>query len=107
VSRRALWWPPGKVAGRYVAPLLSTARPPMLAVAPLQDLGERPPSEDFGEALELALLMAEQDAAAGDFRQAVHALDAAAALTGGVLPAPWAARREAWLAGRPAEMSPN
>ena len=41
----------------------------------------------------------EQDAEVGDFKQAVHALDVAAALTGGVLPAGWALRREAWLAG--------
>jgi sulfide:quinone oxidoreductase len=99
VSRRALWWPPTKVAGRYLAPLLATARPPVLASAPLQDLPERPPRDDAGDALELTLLLAEQDAAVGDFSQAVHALDAAAALTGGVLPEPWAARREAWLAG--------
>jgi sulfide:quinone oxidoreductase len=99
VSRRALWWPPSKVAGRYLAPLLATARPPVLASAPLRDLPERPPRDDADDALELALLLAEQDAAVGDFRQAVHALDAAAALTGGVLPAAWAQRREAWLAG--------
>jgi sulfide:quinone oxidoreductase len=100
VSQRALWWPPTKVAGRYLAPLLATARPPVLAAAPLQDLPERPPRADTEDALELALLLAEQDAAVGDFKQAVHALDAATALTGGVLPEPWAQRREAWLAGR-------
>jgi sulfide:quinone oxidoreductase len=99
VSRRALWWPPAKVAGRYLAPLLATARPPVLASSPLQDLPARPMSDDLGDALELALLLAEQDAAMGDYAQAVHALDAAAALTGGVLPAAWAQRREAWLAG--------
>ena len=99
VSRRALWWPPGKVAGRYLAPLLATARPPALASAPLEDLPERPPRDDADDAFELALLLAEQDAAVGDFKQAVHALDAAAALTGGVLPAAWAQRRTAWLAG--------
>jgi sulfide:quinone oxidoreductase len=101
VSQRALWWPPGKVAGRYVAPLLATARPPVLASSPLQDLPERAPEPDAGDALELALLLAEQDAAIGDYAQAVHALDAAAALTGGVLPEAWAQRREAWLAGHP------
>ena len=26
-SSRALWWPPGKIAGRYLAPYLATARP--------------------------------------------------------------------------------
>jgi sulfide:quinone oxidoreductase len=38
VSRRPLWSPPGKIAGRYLAPLLATARPPVLADSPLQDL---------------------------------------------------------------------
>jgi sulfide:quinone oxidoreductase len=58
VSRRALWWPPTKVAGRYFAPLLATARPPVLAAAPLQDLPERSRPEDREDALELALLLA-------------------------------------------------
>ena len=49
-------------------------------------------------ALDLALLLADEDAAAGDFAQALHALDAAAALGGGVLPAAYAERRERWLA---------
>jgi len=35
VSRRPLWSPPGKLAGRYLAPLLATARP--LALTELQD----------------------------------------------------------------------
>ncbi len=99
ISRRALWWPPSKVAGRYLAPLLATARPPVLAASPLEDLPARPPRDDADDALQLALLLAEQDAAVGDYAQAVHALDAAAALTGGVLPSDWAERRESWLAG--------
>jgi sulfide:quinone oxidoreductase len=98
VSRRALWWPPAKVAGRYLAPLLATARPPVLAAAPLQDLPARPHSEDAEDALELTLLLAREDAAAGDYAQALHALDAAVALAGGALPAEWAERRDTWLA---------
>ena len=59
------------------------------------------PTADAAErdaALELALLLADEDAAAGDLHQALHALDAAAALAGGVLPAAYAERRERWLA---------
>ncbi len=37
VSSRALWWPPGKVAGRYLAPYLATARPVALGDEPLID----------------------------------------------------------------------
>jgi sulfide:quinone oxidoreductase len=36
VSRRPLWSPPGKLAGRYLAPLLATARP--AALTELQDI---------------------------------------------------------------------
>jgi sulfide:quinone oxidoreductase len=100
VSRRALWWPPGKIAGRYLAPLLATARPPLLSAAQMQDLGAGPAAEERDEALELALLLAEEDAAVGDYAQALRSLDAAALLTGGILPAEWTARREQWRAAR-------
>ena len=98
VSTRALWWPPGKVAGRYLAPFLATARPVSLAREPLTDrsaTARRPPGEDRDAALELALLLSEADERAGDLTQALHALDAAAALGGGVLPAAAARRRAA------------
>jgi sulfide:quinone oxidoreductase len=89
-----LWWPPGKVAGRYLAPLLATARPRSLAAAALED--DRPPAA--AAAQELALLLADEEAAMGDFGQALRALDAAAALGGGALPDAWAKRREVWRA---------
>ena len=98
VSRRALWWPPGKIAGRYLSPLLSTARPPDLSTAPLQDYAAGPPAADRDDALDLALLLAEQDAEMGDYANAVRALDAAAALTGGELPDIWVERRDRWRA---------
>ena len=101
VSSRALWWPPGKVAGRYLAPYLSTARPVALGEEPLVDRVPASPAAALAErdaALELALLVADEDAAAGDLPQALHALDAAAALAGGVLPTAYGERRELWLA---------
>ena len=98
VSGRALWWPPGKVAGRYLAPYLATARPVDLNAEPLRD---RTPAAsastpDRDEALQLALLLAEEDARVGDYHQALHALDAAAALAGGVLPEEWNESRARW-----------
>jgi len=99
VSARALWWPPGKVAGRYLAPYLSTARPMSVGSEPLHDRAAAAgasPAADRDEAYELALLLAEQDAEFGDYRSALHALDAAAALAGGVLPDEWVASRERW-----------
>jgi sulfide:quinone oxidoreductase len=99
VSSRALWWPPGKIAGRYLAPYMSTARPVSLGEEPLSDRHAGAVSADGPEheaALDLALVLADEDAAAGDLAQALHALDAAAALSGGVLPAEYAERRERW-----------
>jgi sulfide:quinone oxidoreductase len=101
VSARALWWPPGKVAGRYLAPYLSTARPIDLGAEPLIDRAPGAAIADPAEhraALDLTLLLADEDAEAGDYAHALHALDAASALAGGVLPAPYAERRERWRA---------
>jgi sulfide:quinone oxidoreductase len=100
VSRRALWWPPGKIAGRYLAPLLATARPPVLSASALQDFNAAPAGDDRDEALELALLLAEADAEMGDYAQALRSLEAAAMLSGGILPTEWTARRETWQAAR-------
>jgi sulfide:quinone oxidoreductase len=98
VSSRALWWPPGKVAGRYLAPYLADARPRDLVGEPLQDRTAGPgrAAPDRDDAYRLALLLAEEDARIGDYRQALHALDAAAALAGGVLPEQWVESRSRW-----------
>ena len=103
---RSLWWPPAKVAGRYLAPLLSTARPPALLSSPMSDLGDAPApasasasaeDPDTGEALALVLAIADEDASHGDYRQALHALDAARGLSGGVLPGSYADKERDWL----------
>jgi sulfide:quinone oxidoreductase len=98
VSSRALWWPPGKVAGRYLAPYLGTARPVELGAEPLRDRTPASPDTAPGhdDAFQLALLLAEEDARTGDYRQALHALDAATALAGGVLPDELTERRARW-----------
>jgi sulfide:quinone oxidoreductase len=98
-STRALWWPPAKVAGRYLGPYLSSARPRALGSEPLRD--RTPAASAAGgdeDAFALAVLVAEEDARLGDFVQAVHALDAAAALRGGILPEELAAKQKAWAA---------
>jgi sulfide:quinone oxidoreductase len=96
---RSLWWPPAKVAGRYLAPLLSTARPPVLLTSPMSDLADAPRQDRSGtdEALALALAIADEDASHGDYRQALHALDAARGLGGGVLPEAYADKERDWL----------
>ena len=90
VSSEALWWPPGKVAGRYLTPFLATgeaSRGPLEEPAP----AETPPAHGF----DLLLLVAEQDAAAGDPASAVRVLDDAEAWLG-ALPPQAAARRDEW-----------
>jgi sulfide:quinone oxidoreductase len=101
-SARPLWWPPAKVAARYLGPYLSTARPPRLGLEPLVDRpapssgGSRP---EASSAVELALAMADADAGWGDFDAALRALDAAQA-AGGTLPPEYVRKRERWLLAR-------
>jgi sulfide:quinone oxidoreductase len=101
-SARPLWWPPAKVAARYLGPYLATARPPRLGLEPLTDRpapGPDAPPVDPRAAVDLALTMADADAQWGDFDAAVRALDAAQA-AGGTLPPDYAAKRERWLLAR-------
>ncbi len=99
---QALWWPPAKIAGRYLAPYLATARPALLAAGVLADRvpvpGPPVSDDEQQEALELALLLADSDARWGDFDSALSALDAAEALQG-ALPPEYEAKRRAWRAG--------
>jgi sulfide:quinone oxidoreductase len=96
-----LWWPPAKIAGRYLGPYLATARPRPLTSELLTDrcaLPGPPPSDaEQQDALELALLLADCDARWGDYGSALQALDAAEALEG-TLPPEYEARRREWRA---------
>jgi sulfide:quinone oxidoreductase len=93
-STRALWWPPAKIAGRYLAPYLATARPQPLA--PMNDLAA-PDRADAqpDDAIALALLLAEYDARWGDFEMALASLASAQGL-GGELPPEYDAKRVEW-----------
>ncbi len=92
VSRFPLWWPPTKVAGRYLAAFLASggARDEALA-----DRGARP---EPAAVVELSAALARDDASRGDFRAAVHVLDAAALWLEGGLPESLAAQRAEWMA---------
>jgi sulfide:quinone oxidoreductase len=96
-----LWWPPAKIAGRYLGPYLATARPQPLASELLTDRvavpGAALSEREYQDALELALLLAECDARWGDYGSALNALDAAEALQG-ALPPEYEARRREWRA---------
>jgi sulfide:quinone oxidoreductase len=100
-SSQPLWWPPAKIAGRYLAPFLATARPEPLSAELLTDRqvipGWRLPQNERDDALELALMLADADARWGDYSAALNALDAAEALQG-ALPPEYEAKRRAWRA---------
>jgi len=100
-SAQALWWPPGKVAGRYLAPYLATARPAWLGAEPLADRAPvgRPRDADpeHEDALQLTLVLADADARWGDHASALRALDSAEALAG-ALPPEYEHKRAQWLA---------
>jgi sulfide:quinone oxidoreductase len=100
VSTNALWWPPGKVAGRYVASLLVPDLPPGPGGEQVHDL---PASADAGRpepesAAELTLMLAREEADRGDYAEALHTLNAAQALSGGKLAPEWERTRTLWEA---------
>jgi sulfide:quinone oxidoreductase len=94
-----LWWPPSKIAGRYLAPYLA-GHNPLTREETLQD---RPPStqdparlqESHDEVRELALTFAERDAAEGHFQSALQWLEVLEQLDG-VLPPGYLHKRADW-----------
>ena len=83
-SSRARWTPPEKIAGRYLAPYLASARPPRIAAAPLSERVPAAPSGDGDgdarDAVTLALWLAEAEARCGNATRALQAIEAAHAL---------------------------
>lgn len=110
-AHRPLWWPPSKIAGRYLGAWLVHPHAPGGRPGSIEDR-DAPSSpvresvltrEDREAALDLALMMADGEAGFGDWHAALRALDAAEALTG-TLPPEYVQRRELWraeLEGRP------
>jgi sulfide:quinone oxidoreductase len=96
-----LWWPPTKIAGRYLGPYL--ARTSHLGYgSTLEDRSAATHEPGalqaaHGEARELALAFAEADARDGDFRSALSWLDVLERLDG-VLPEGYLEKRDAWQA---------
>ncbi|MEA2233833.1 MAG: sulfide:quinone oxidoreductase [Solirubrobacteraceae bacterium] len=101
-SARALWSPPGKVAGRYLAPYLATARPPRLGAAPLAERVPAVADAARGErdGVTLARALADAEARCGNATRALQALDAAEALEPDGRSSPMAAAPEAPTLGR-------
>ena len=92
-----LWWPPGKVAGRYITPYLA-ARPGDPPRPSLADIERPVPDEeglDQAGVLEMTLAAADASARSEDYEGALRWLDAAEQLNV-VLPIEYARRRRAW-----------
>jgi hypothetical protein len=92
-----LWWPPSKVAGRYLAPFIARAAsgtnqptPPLVDLEPA-----RGAADDHREAVEVALAAAESDAGCLDYRNALRWLAVAEQLDL-TLGAEHALKREQW-----------
>jgi sulfide:quinone oxidoreductase len=94
-----LWWPPSKIAGRYLAPYLAGRDP----LARDETLRDRPAStqdpariqESHEEARGLALTFAERDAADRHFKSALEWLEVIERLDG-VLPPGYLIKRAEW-----------
>ncbi|HTX46488.1 MAG TPA: FAD-dependent oxidoreductase [Solirubrobacteraceae bacterium] len=96
-----LWWPPAKIAGRYLAAHLATARPKPTRPDALEDRSPIPGASiseaERNDVVELAVTLAECDARCGDYASALAALDTALVLNG-TLPPELEAKRREWTA---------
>ena len=91
-----LWWPPGKVAGRHLAPYLAARagdvpRPVLTDIEPPSAL----PDGGLADALDMTLVAADASARADDFEGALRWLRAAEQLNV-ALPLDYARRRREW-----------
>jgi sulfide:quinone oxidoreductase len=97
-SDAPLWWPPGKVAGRYLTPFVAShaaaTNQPDPALVDLEP-GSDADAADHRAATELALHAAEADARLKDYAGALRWLAVAERLDL-TLPAEYALRREQW-----------
>jgi sulfide:quinone oxidoreductase len=101
-SGSTLWWPPAKIAGKYLAPYLAGATKSHGRKQPLKDLGVRGaerPEEDRPEhedVVAIALSSAEAHAREHDYPGALRWLEVAEQLDL-YLPSAYEAKRAAWL----------
>lgn len=105
VAANPLWWPPTKIAGRYLGPYLAFAdtiekQSPLEDRAALAGDPERA-LDNHQEARRMALVFAEADAHGGDFHSALRWLEVIEQLDG-VLAPEYLDRRELWSRERPA-----
>ncbi|HEY8467687.1 MAG TPA: FAD-dependent oxidoreductase [Solirubrobacterales bacterium] len=103
VARNALWWPPAKIAGRYLAPYLhERAGYPRRGPKSLEDLEPRfdpgaSADDERDDVIGLALATAEAEAKVGDYGAALRWLEVVEDLDL-YLPREYELKREAWRA---------
>ena len=99
LAETPLWWPPTKIAGRYLGPhLAATVRPAGRGLPGAQPTGGGDPRElhpGHGEARELALSFALADANHEDYNSALRWLEVVERLEG-VLPPGYPEKRTEW-----------
>ena len=100
VAVNPLWWPPSKIAGRYLAPYLSShvsigAADQLADRAPLGPRAAAHAAVDHEEVREMAVAFAESDAARADYRSALKWLETVEQLDGLLSPA-HADKRATW-----------
>jgi sulfide:quinone oxidoreductase len=105
-----LWWPPSKIAARYLAPYIAhegepDPSPPLSDLPALHGEDVEQSVRDHQEAVELALRAADADARWQDLRNALRWLDVAEQLNL-TLPPGYARKRRQW-AGALEEMEPG
>lgn len=96
VAGSPLWWPPAKVAGRYLAPWIAGDERQAFEDRESEG-GEISLSDLHAEARQLALTFADSDAMHGDHASALHWLEVVEHLEG-ELPPPYERRRAEWAA---------
>lgn len=99
---RPLWWPPSKIAGRYLGAWLMNPKSRIYGAGELVERAAAGSESEVDEqeraaALDLALAMADGEAAFGDWHAAMRALAAAQSLAGS-LPPEYEQKREVWEA---------
>ncbi len=100
VAVNPLWWPPSKIAGRYLAPYLVGhssigGEDQLVDRAPLGPRAAARAAAEHQEARQMAVVFAESDAARADYRSALQWLDTVEQLDGLLSPA-HAEKRAQW-----------
>jgi sulfide:quinone oxidoreductase len=106
---RGLWWPAGKIAGRYLGPYLARrlGEDPGDELVDLDSSTDRPAdAAEHEQAIQLVLAAADADAEAGDFAGALRWLDFVERLNL-VIPEAYVTRRDEWRRRLEPDLAPS